>query len=123
MHLTSNEINALAQIVQKGWGVSSMPNSVTCSLAGDVLTFKFIAVVHFAADQALRNQTERISYESIEILTKCVADTKSKFKAATKKTLKLKELSNTDSLEVISANNLSPRRAAYYRRQVSFKIG
>jgi short-subunit dehydrogenase involved in D-alanine esterification of teichoic acids len=123
MHLTSNEINALAQIVQKGWGVSSMPNSVTCSLAGDVLTFKFITVVHFAADQALRNQTERISYESIEILTKCVADAKSKFKAATKKTLKLKELSNTDSLEVISANNLSPRRAAYYRRQVSFKIG
>jgi hypothetical protein len=123
MHLTNKEINALGQITQKGWGVSSMPNSVTCSLAGDVLTFKFITVVHFAADQALKNQAERISQESIEILTKCVADTKAKFKDATKKALKLKELSNNDSLEIISATNLSPRRAAYYRRQVSFKIG
>jgi len=122
MHLSTQELNALGHITQKGWGVSSMPNSVTCSTNGETITFKFLTVVHFAADQALRAQVDRIKYESIDIITKCVADTKAKFKEATGKTLKLKEASNTDSIEVIAATNLSPRRVAYYRRQVTLQV-
>jgi hypothetical protein len=121
--LSSKEVNVLGQITQKGWGVSSMPNSVTCSIEGDTLKFKFITVVHFAADAALRNQVENISYESLDIIKKCVADTKAKFKDATGKTLKVKEISNSDSIEVISATNLSPRKSAYYRRQVIVQVG
>jgi hypothetical protein len=122
MNLSSKEFNVLGQITQRGWGVSSMPNSVTCSSNGDTITFKFLTVVHFAADQALRGQVDRINHESIDIITKCVADTKAKFKEATGKSLKLNEISNTDSLEVIAATNLSPRRVAYYRRQVTLQV-
>jgi hypothetical protein len=122
MQLSTKQINALGQITQKGWGVSSMPNSVTCSMHGDVLTLKYLTVVHFAADSALRAQVERVNYESIEILTKCVADLKKQFKEATGSSLKLKEASNNDSLEVIAATNLSPRRVAYYRRQVTLQV-
>ena len=122
MQLSTKEINALGQITQKGWGVSSMPNSVTCSMHGDILTLKYLTVVHFAADSALRAQVERVNYESIEILTKCVADLKKQFKEATGSSLKLKEASNNDSLEVIAATNLSPRRVAYYRRQVTLQV-
>lgn len=99
-----------------------MPNSVTCSMHGDILTLKYLTVVHFAADSALRAQVERVNYESIEILTKCVADLKKQFKEATGSSLKLKETSNKDSLEVIAATNLSPRRVAYYRRQVTLQV-
>jgi hypothetical protein len=116
------DVNVLGQITQKGWGVSSMPNSVNCSMHGDVITMKFMTVVHFAADQALRSQADRISHESIDVITKCVADMKKRFKEATGNTLKLKELTNTDSLEVIAATNLSPRRVAYYRRQVTLQV-
>ena len=122
MHLSTKDLNALAQITQKGWGVSSMPNSVTCSMAGDTLTLKFMTVVHFAAESSLRDQSDRISRESIEILSKCVADLKVKFKEATGSSIKLKELSNKDSLEVIVATNNSARRVAYYRRRVTLQV-
>jgi hypothetical protein len=122
MHLSTKDLNALAQITQKGWGVSSMPNSVTCSMAGDTLTLKFMTVVHFAAESSLRDQSDRISRESIEILSKCVADLKVKFKEATGSSIKLKEMSNKDSLEVIVATNNSARRVAYYRRQVTLQV-
>ena len=89
---------------------------------GDTLTLKYITVVHFAAEQALRAQVDRLTHESIDILTKCVADTKKKFKEMAGKTLSLKEIKNVDSLEVISATNLSPRRVAYYRRQVTLQV-
>lgn len=122
MHLSTKNLNALAQITQKGWSVSSMPNSVTCSMAGDTLTLKFMTVIHFAAESSLRDQSDRISRESIEILSKCVADLKVKFKEATDSSIKLKELSNKDSLEVIVATNNSARRVAYYRRQVTLQV-
>jgi hypothetical protein len=122
MHLSTKDLNALAQITQKGWGVSSMPNSVACSMAGDTLTLKFMTVVHFAAESSLRDQSDRISRESIEILSKCVADLKVKFKEATGSSIKLKEMSNKDSLEVIVATNNSARRVAYYRRQVTLQV-
>ncbi len=122
MHLSMKEVDALGQIVQKGWGVSSMPNSVNCSIHGDTITMKYMTVVHFAADQALHAQTERISHESIDVITKCVADMKKRFKELTGNALKVKELSNKDSLEVIVATNNSPRRVAYYRRQVTLQV-
>jgi hypothetical protein len=122
MHLSTKDLNTLAQITQKGWGVSSMPNSVTCSTNGDTLTLKYMTVVHFAAESALRAQADRVSHESIEILGKCVADLKSKFKEATGSAIKLKEVSNKDSLEVIVATNNSARRVAYYRRQVTLQV-
>jgi len=91
-------------------------------MAGDTLTLKFMTVVHFAAESSLRDQSDRISRESIEILSKCVADLKVKFKEATGSSIKLKEMSNKDSLEVIVATNNSARRVAYYRRQVTLQV-
>ena len=122
MNLSIKELNVLGQITQKGWGVSSMPNTINCSMQNDTITLKYITVVHFAADSALRDQVDRISHESIELLTKCVVDIKRQFKEITGKTIRLKEASNDDSLEVISATNLSPRRISYYRRQVTLKV-
>jgi len=123
MHLSMKEVNVLGQIAQKGWGVSSMPNSVNCSMHGDTITVKYMTVVHFAAEQALHAQVDRIKHESLDIVSKCVADMKKQFKEAMDgKALKLKELSNTDSLEVVVATNNSARRVAYYRRQVTLRV-
>lgn len=122
MHLTDKQLKALGQITQKGWGVSSMPNSVTCSLQSDTITLKYMTVVHFAAENALRDQVARINHESIQILSKCVDDMKKSFKEETGDTLKVKEVSNKDSLEMIVATNNSPRRVAYYRRQVTLQV-
>lgn len=122
MHLTDEHLRALGQITQKGWGVSSMPNSVTCSMHNDSITLKYLTVVHFAAENAMRDQVSRINHESIQILTKCVDDIKKSFKEETGDSLRLKETSNKDSLEMIVATNNSPRRVAYYRRQVTLQV-
>jgi hypothetical protein len=122
MHLSTKEVNALGQITQRGWGVPSTPNSIICSLHGDRITMKYMTVVHFAAEQVLRNQVDRINEESIQLLTKYVADLKKQFREATGSSIKLKEIANNDSLEMIAATNLSPRRIAYYRRQVTLQI-
>jgi len=122
MHLTTEQINALGQITQRGWGVSSMPNAVTCSMHDHIITLKFMTVVHFAAESALRAQAERVSYESIDILTKCVSDIKKRFKEMTGTSISLKEITSKDSLEVIQATNNSARRVAYYRRQVTLQV-
>jgi hypothetical protein len=122
MHLSTKELNVLGQITQKGWGVSSMPNAVTCSIAGDTITLKYMTVVHFAAESALKAQSERISNESLDILKNCVADVKKRFKEMTETTINLKEIANKDSLEVIVATNNSARRVAYYRRQVTLQV-
>ena len=122
MHLSIKEVNALGQITQRGWGVPSTPNSIVCSMHDDRITMKYMTVVHFAAEQALRNQVDRINEESIQLLTKYVADLKKQFREATGSSIKLKEIANNDSLEMIAATNLSPRRIAYYRRQVTLQI-
>lgn len=122
MHLSTKELNVLGQITQKGWGVSSMPNPVICSIAGDTITLKYMTVVHFAAEAALKAQAGRVSDESISILKGCVDDLKQKFKEACGRSLSLKEMSNKDSLEVIVATNNSSRRVAYYRRQVTLQV-
>lgn len=116
------DVNVLGQIAQKGWGVSSMPNSVNCSMHGDMITMKFMTVVHFAADQGLHAQVDRIKHESLDVIAKCVADMKKRFKEDTGTVLKLKETTNNDSLEVIVATNNSARRVAYYRRQVTLQV-
>lgn len=122
MNLTEKHLSVLGQITQKGWGVSSMPNSVTCSLGDGIITLKYMTIVHFAAERALRDQVARINQESIQVLTKCAEDMKSTFKEETGDTLRLKETSNKDSLEMIVATNNSPRRVAYYRRQVTLRV-
>lgn len=122
MHLSIKEVNALGQITQRGWGVPSTPNSIVCSMHDDRITMKYMTVVHFAAELALRNQVDRINEESIQLLTKYVADLKKQFREATGSSIKLKEIANNDSLEMIAATNLSPRRIAYYRRQVTLQI-
>lgn len=122
MHLSTKELNALGQITQRGWGTSSMPNAVTCTMNGHTLTLKYMTVVHFAAESALRLQAERVSYESIDILTKCVANIKERFKDLTDSSISFKEIANTDSLEVIQSTNNSARRVAYYRRQVTLQV-
>lgn len=122
MHLSIKEVNALGQITQRGWGVPSTPNSIVCSMHDDRITMKYMTVVYFAAEQALRNQVDRINEESIQLLTKYVADLKKQFREATGSSIKLKEIANNDSLEMIAATNLSPRRIAYYKRQVTLQI-
>jgi hypothetical protein len=91
-------------------------------LHNDTITLKYMTVVHFAAESALRAQVDRIKHESFQILSKCVDDMKKNFKEQDGSTLSLKEISDKDTLEMIVSTNNSARRVAYYRRHVTLQV-
>ncbi|MBK23589.1 MAG: hypothetical protein CME70_06240 [Halobacteriovorax sp.] len=122
--LNSTEINQLGDIVNHTWGKSAEVNgrSVTCKLKDDIVSFRFQTIVHFASEIALREQVKALIDESMQILNDAVGDVKSQFKDRTGNTLKTSELSNRDNVELISATVNSPRKVAYYRRDIELEI-
>lgn len=109
--------DALSTICNTTFGKSGSQtgqSSVTASFAGDTLTLKYTTIVHFAEERSLQMQMASLSNESISYLDQMVASIKKSFKEMTGENLKLKEVSSSDSVELISA--LSMRKVAYYRR-------
>ena len=117
--LSLEQVNALGNILNKTFAKSSSPGgdrSVTGAIENDTLILKFISIVQFASDQSLREQTDRISEESVKILADTVKAIKKEFKAATGTALKLKDDTSRDNVEVVSGSIHAPRKLAYYRR-------
>ena len=124
--LNNHEINCLGNIVNHTWGKSSLSSdgniSVTYRLKDNVISLQFQTIVNFASERALSEQTSRLSDESLQVLDSAISKLKLKFKDSSGSTLKLKEVSNIDDIELISATVNSPRKVAYYRRRVNFEI-
>jgi hypothetical protein len=124
--LSTQTVNVLGNILDTTFGrsgtSSSGTSSITYSLAGDILTLKYCRVVHFAGEQSLHGQTERYTEESVDILSKYLTEVKSIFKEATGTALKIKDVRSDDDIEMISMNNMTPRKVAYYRRNHVLKI-
>ena len=122
--ISSKAINHLNDVVNYTWGKSSGDGtrSVTCELKNDELVIKYQSVVHFASEQALRQQVDRLVDESMQIIAGKVSSTKTSFKEASGEPLKLDEISNTDSIEMVSATNRNPRKIAIYRRNCILRV-
>ena len=69
--ISKDELNQLGDVVNYTWGKSSGDGtrSLTCALEDDKLLIKFQTVVHFASEQALRQQVDRLVDESIQIIS------------------------------------------------------
>ena len=123
--LSLEQINALGNILNTTYGKASSKGgdrSVTGSLEGDTLTLKFLSVVQFASEQSLREQTDRMSEESVKVLADMVKNVKKEFKESVGSTLKLKEENSTDNVEIVAGSVHAPRKLAYYRRVHTLKI-
>ena len=125
--LNSHEVNCLGNIINHTWGKSSLnqdgSNSVTCRLKDDILSIQFQTVVYFASENSLREQTPRLANESIQVLSNALTSLKAKFKDSSGTSLSISEVSNNDDIELISSTVNNPRKIAYYRRRINFKIG
>ena len=121
--LSMSDINAIGNILDKTVGRGGDGSrSITGTMSGDVLTLKFATIVNFASENSLRLQADRMAEESIAVLADRISSLKKEFKELTGHTLSLKELSSRDNIEVISATANSPRKIAYYRRNVQMQI-
>jgi len=121
--LTFEQTNALGQILSdsssKGQGSIACINS---HMQDDALVLVYNTIVHFASEKSLQLQTGRLTEESLALLKERITKIKKLFNEITGDSLKLKERTNNDSIELIQATSNSPRKIAYYRRFVTLKI-
>lgn len=117
-------INQLNDVVNSTWGKSSGDGtmSLTCSMEHDKLLVKYQTVVHFASEQSLRSQVDKLVMESNELISKKIADLKKRYKDVSPVSLSFEELTNRDSIEMISTSIHNPRKIAIYRRVCSLRV-
>lgn len=117
------DINCLAQCFQDVKGTSNGSQSLNYKLRGeDMMELVYTTVVHIASDASLQTQTKNASEMSVAVINDAMKLLKSKYKASSGKTLKLKEISSDDTVEIISTTFHSPRKIGLYKKHVIFQI-
>ena len=117
--LSAKHVEAIGSVLTNTFGREGSPTgatSITHSMNGDVLVLKFVSVVHFAEEQSLRLQVDRVTQESVQLLGDKLKEVKAAFKEITGEALKVKELNSNDNVEMVSGTAHSQRKVAYYRR-------
>jgi hypothetical protein len=96
--------------------------SIRTSLQGDCLSCVYTTIVHLASERNLRDQVKVFEDESTKLIGDYIKELKKEFKNSSGRAIKLKELSSSDNVELITASPFTPRKTAYYRRFTRFRI-
>mgnify|MGYP001169549017 CR=1 FL=1 len=118
--LSKEEINELGNILNHTWGKSGA--GITSKMHGDRLLLSFSTIVHFASETSLQQQMPALVDESMQLLAARLGEVKKQFQEATGNALKTNEFSNRDRVELVSATSNSPRKIAYYNRDLILDI-
>jgi len=121
--LSINEINILGNILNTSWGRSSN-DAYNCkaTLEGNRINVMYSTTAYFASEKDMHFQQARLAEESAVRLAEMISRSKDQFKDAAGVALKLNELSDNDSLELVNASMNNPRRVFVYRRKAVFEI-
>lgn len=118
------DINCLAQCLEQIKGSKSGTESITYKFQGDDrLLLTYVTITHIASDASMQLQIARESERSIDMVNDAMKTVKKMYKDGCGKTLKVKEVSTDDLVEVISTTFHSARKVAYYKRFVMFEVG
>ncbi|MDB4337710.1 hypothetical protein OAA09_01690 [bacterium] len=126
--LTIQDIHVLGQILNTTYGKSST-QSPTSSCKGTLygseptkLCIDYTSIVTFASEASMREQKKVFENESTQATNNKMKELRKEFKTAAGRTLKTKQMTSDDSIEVINASPHSPRKTAYYRRKTIFEV-
>jgi hypothetical protein len=92
------------------------------SLQGDKFSVTYATIVNLGCVSEMRSLAARYEEESIKITKEYMKNIKREFKSSAGRSLKAKELSSSDSIDVIDTSPYSPRRTAYYRRTTVYRV-
>jgi len=138
--LSSEDVNAIGQLINSTFGYSSTGEttykvpagrSIKSHLSGesgkDQLIVKFVTIVTINEPERRlldpKNPVAReVERESIALTKDYIDNLKKAYKDGTGKTLKCKEANSTDSIELINYNMFSPVRQVYYRRNTVYDV-
>lgn len=122
------DFNALGQAMDTTFGRSSTPKTASYSVkfsmmgAGRVLA-SYQAIVNFATERQMIEMKRAYSTEAEDVVKAYVKQIKATYKDIAEETLSMKEVSSTDSVEIIGFNVHNAKRTAYFRRKSVFEIG
>lgn len=120
------DIVSLGQAIDTTWGRTSTPRtasySVKFSIVGGCLQASYAAVVNFSSEREMIEMKRRYAQESISITDAVIKQIAKTYKDLCGKTVKIKERSRTDSVEIISNSVNNPKRTAYYRCKVLYDL-
>jgi hypothetical protein len=122
------DYNALGQAIDTTWGRSSTPQTCSYSvkltmLGTDRVLASYAAVVKFVTEKEMIEMKRRYVQEAQDVTDEVMKAIKTRYKDLSGLTLKAKQLSSVDNLEIINFNVHNPLRTAYYRRKTVFEIG
>jgi len=121
--LSSNEVNILGNIFNSSWGRSSSGTyNCKADLQGNKIKIMYSTTAYFASERDMRFQQARLAEESVVRVADLVKQAKEQFKEMSGGALKLEDVSDHDSLELVNASMNNPRRIFLYRRFVEFEI-
>jgi len=122
--LNLEQINVLGNILNTSWG-KGVDETFSCTavVQGDFLKITYSTFANLASESAISRQTPLLAQESSERISALVSKTKKIFKEKTGSALPLKEQSNSDSVELVQATTVNPRRIILYRRRAIFQVG
>ena len=113
--LDMKQINALGAALNPAGSSPDGHTSCIARLSENNLILKYNQVVHFASEQSLQLQMDKLCDEAVQRLDGKLKEIKDHFKEATGETLKTKDVASDDGLEMIS-NPQNPVKVAVYRR-------
>jgi hypothetical protein len=121
------DLSALGEAIDTTWGRTSMPTingfGIKMTLAGmNQLNLTYQTIVNFASEREMimtRRNEESLASENVKMIVDSV---KKQYKEKSGNTLKLKEVSCVDSVEIIGLNVHNPKRTALFRRKCLFEL-
>jgi hypothetical protein len=120
-------LHALGEAIDTTWGRSSQPIpngfSVKMTLSGqNQLNVTYQTVVNFASEREML-RVKLFEAEQATKNVKAVLDNvKKNYKESSGNSLRLKEISSSESVEIIGMNVHNPKRTALYRKKCIFEI-
>lgn len=113
----------IGQVLENYWGTQSSNNgttSITYDLSGDLLTLKYMTVVHFASELSLNPQVNEANRQAISLVDDKLSEVKKAYKDVTGSTLKTTDMGGRDDVELLQHH--ASRKVAYYRYNHLFKL-
>ena len=89
--------------------------SLKHSLQGSRLTLKYMTIVHFAGESALRPQVASALDQAHQLISDKMGRLKKAYKEETDQALKFEDRGGDDNVELIQSTSNSLRKIAYYR--------
>tara|TARA_Y100000310_G_C20287267_1_gene625477 strand:+ start:228 stop:599 length:372 start_codon:yes stop_codon:yes gene_type:complete len=121
--MNTSTARIIGQVLENYWGTSSSQNgtsSITYDLSGDILTLKYVTVVHFASETSLNPQVVEAERQAVSLLKDKLKLVKDAYKADVGEALKTNDLGGRSDMELLQP--LSTRKTSYFRYNHSFKL-